>query len=91
MQRENSTCELTVYHCIIHQERLRGKALKMEHVMSTVTQTVNFIRARALNHCLFQSFLEEIHSELGEAPPHTEVEKKCSTDFLNSLGKSVSS
>ncbi|KAL0163337.1 hypothetical protein M9458_042733, partial [Cirrhinus mrigala] len=73
MQRENCTCELTVYHCIIHQESLCGKALKMEHVMSTVTQTVNFIRARALNHRQFQSFLEEIQSELGDVPYHTEV------------------
>lgn len=53
MQRENCTCELTVYHCIIHQETQCGKALKIEHVMSTVTQTVNFIRGRALNHSLF--------------------------------------
>ncbi len=68
MQRENCTRELTVYHCIIHQETLCSKALKMEHVMSTVIQTVNFIRARALNHRQFQSFLEEINSELGDVP-----------------------
>ncbi|KAL1268530.1 hypothetical protein QQF64_033893 [Cirrhinus molitorella] len=76
MQSENCTCELTVYHCIIHQESLCGKALKMEHVMNTVAQTVNFIRARALNHRQFQSFLEEIQSELGDVPYQTEVRSR---------------
>ncbi|XP_065098135.1 general transcription factor II-I repeat domain-containing protein 2-like [Paramisgurnus dabryanus] len=73
MKRENCTGELTVYHCIIHQEALCGKALKMENVMSVVTQTVNFIRAKGLNHRQFQSFLQEINSELGDVPYHTEV------------------
>lgn len=44
MQKENCTGELTAYHCIINQETLCGKVLEMEHVMSTVTQTVNLIR-----------------------------------------------
>lgn len=37
MQEENCAAELTAYHCIIHQETLCGKVLKMEHMMSTVT------------------------------------------------------
>lgn len=41
--------------------------------MSTVTQIVNFIRARGLNPRQFQSFLDEINSELGDVPYHTEV------------------
>ncbi|XP_060786987.1 general transcription factor II-I repeat domain-containing protein 2-like [Neoarius graeffei] len=73
MQRENCTGELTVYHCIIHQEMLCSKVLKMEHVISTITQTVNFIRGKDLNHWQFQSFLEKIHSEFGDMPYHTEV------------------
>ncbi|XP_039206569.1 general transcription factor II-I repeat domain-containing protein 2A-like [Crotalus tigris] len=73
MKSENCTSELIAYHCIIHQETLCGKALKMEHVMHTVTQTVNFIRARGLNHHQFKSFLEDINSELGDLPYHTEV------------------
>lgn len=38
MREENCASELTVYHCIIHQESLSGKAWKMEHVMSTTTR-----------------------------------------------------
>ncbi|KAI3356026.1 hypothetical protein L3Q82_017298 [Scortum barcoo] len=65
--------ELTVYHCIIHQELLGGKALKMEHVMSTITRVVNFIRAKGLNHHQFKSFLEEFDSKYRDVPCHTET------------------
>ena len=41
--REEDAGELTVYHCIIHQEALRGKALQMEHVMNTIKPVVSFI------------------------------------------------
>lgn len=73
MQEESCTGELTAYHCIIHQEALCGKVLKMEHVTSTVTQTVNFTRAKGLNHRQFQSFMQEINSEFADIPYHTEV------------------
>ncbi|XP_058025772.1 general transcription factor II-I repeat domain-containing protein 2-like [Ahaetulla prasina] len=73
MKSENCIGELIVYHSIIHQETLCGKALKMEHVMNTVTQIVNFIRVKGLNHCQFKSFLEEMYFELGDLPYHTEV------------------
>ena len=66
MKEENITSELTAYHCIIHQESLCGKALKMEHVMSIITLAVNFIRAKGLNHRQFKSFLEELSSEYGD-------------------------
>ncbi|KAI3353881.1 hypothetical protein L3Q82_005096 [Scortum barcoo] len=73
MQKENVTRELTAYHCIIHQESLCGKALKMKHVMSTITCAVNFIRAKGLNHRHFKSFLSELEMEHGDLPYHTEV------------------
>lgn len=73
MREENCAGELTVYHCIIHQEALCAKAIKMEHVMTTVTQVVNFIRAKGLNHRQFKSFLEECGSEYADVPYHTEV------------------
>lgn len=73
MQKENVTRELTAYHCIIHQESLCGKALKMKDVMSTITCAVNFIRAKGLNHRQFKSFLSDLETEHGDLPYHTEV------------------
>ena len=46
----NPEQKLTFLHCIIHQEVLCKSVLKMNHVVDVVTKTVNFIRARALNH-----------------------------------------
>ena len=71
--REEDAGELTVYYCIIHQEPLCGKALQMEHVMSSITRVVNFIKAKGLNHQQFKSFLEEFDSEYRDVPYHTEV------------------
>ncbi|KAJ3587789.1 hypothetical protein NHX12_022571 [Muraenolepis orangiensis] len=60
------------FHCILHQEALCCKSLKMDHVMRVVIDTVNFIRARGLNHRQFSAFLLEndIHHGL---PYHTDV------------------
>ena len=71
--RKEDASELTVYHCIIHQEILCGKALQMEHVVSSITLVVNFKRAKGLNHRQFKSFLEEFDSEYRDVPHHTEV------------------
>ncbi|XP_067943372.1 general transcription factor II-I repeat domain-containing protein 2-like [Watersipora subatra] len=71
--REENAGKLTVYHCIIHQEALCGKALQMEHIMSSIKGVVNFIRAKGLNHRQFKSFLEELDSEYRDVPYHTEV------------------
>ena len=70
---EEDAGELTVYHCIIHQVVLCGKALEMEHVMSTIKPVVYFIRAKGLNHQQFKSILEELDSEYRDVSYHTEV------------------
>ncbi|XP_076135597.1 general transcription factor II-I repeat domain-containing protein 2, partial [Alosa pseudoharengus] len=73
MRDENVTGELTAYHCIIHQESLCGKALKIEHVLSILTRAVNFIRAKGLNHRQFKALLDELDTEHGDLPYHTNV------------------
>ena len=60
------------FHCILHQEALCCKNLKMEHFMSVVIATVNFIRARGLNHRQFDAFLFENDIYQG-LPYHTDV------------------
>jgi hypothetical protein len=60
-------------HCILHQEALCEKSLKMTHVMDTAVKTVNFIRSSALNHHKFGAFLGETESEHGEIIYRTNV------------------
>lgn len=60
------------FHCILHQEALCSKSLKMDNVMRVVIQTVNFIRARGLNHRQFEALLAE-HDIAHGLPYHTEV------------------
>ena len=70
---EEDAGELTVYHYIIHQEVLCGKALRMEHVISFITRVVNFTRAKGLNHRQFNSFLKEFDLKDRDVPYHTEM------------------
>ena len=53
-QDAGATAKLFRSHCIIHQENLCGKSVKMQNVMSVVVKTVNFVRVRGLNHRQFQ-------------------------------------
>ncbi|KAI5150109.1 hypothetical protein ENBRE01_1306 [Enteropsectra breve] len=62
-----------VIHCIIHQQALCGKYLNMASVIEPVVATVNFIRARGLNHREFRNFLLEIDAEYPDLPYHTAV------------------
>jgi hypothetical protein len=71
--KENHGVNMTSIHCIIHQEALCGKKLKIEDVMNTVVKTINFIRSRSLNHRQFTAFLSMMESEYGELLYHTEV------------------
>ena len=45
-----------IFHCIIHEETLCCKLLKIHHMMELV-KTVKFICARDLNHCLIDNLL----------------------------------
>ncbi|MBN3281364.1 GTD2A protein, partial [Polyodon spathula] len=55
----NPDHQLSSVHCILHQEALCSKMLKMRKVLDVVTKTINFIRARGLNHRQFNFLLED--------------------------------
>ena len=65
--------KLVFIHCIIHQHVLCKSVLKLNHVIDVVTKTVNFIRARALNHRQFLTLLEEHENEHGDIRYHTAI------------------
>lgn len=69
----NTTNKFCNFHCLLHQEALCSKTLKMGNVMDIVLKTVNFIRSRSLNHRQFNnSLLEECENPFG-IPCHTDV------------------
>ncbi|XP_023212740.1 general transcription factor II-I repeat domain-containing protein 2-like [Centruroides sculpturatus] len=66
---------LITFHCIIHQENLASRIAnpKVDTVMKTVINIVNYIRARELNHRKFKSLLEEVDSQYNDVLLHTSV------------------
>ena len=72
-QSANGGQDFWAFHCILHQEALCCKTQKMDHVMIVVVKTVNFIRARGLNHRQFDTFLRDNDIQAG-LPYHTEVQ-----------------
>ena len=50
LKEKNISDNIAIFHCIIRQLNLCAKFLKFKHAMSPVIKTVNFIRARGLNH-----------------------------------------
>ena len=63
----------THFHCIIHQQNLCSKVLKLDHVINFVVKTVNYIRSRALNHRQFNQLLQDMDNEFTDVPFYTEV------------------
>jgi len=54
------------YHCIIHQEALYAKAMKLDDIMDPVVRCINYIRAKALNRRQFKLLFEEEIRDYGE-------------------------
>lgn len=51
--------ELLSIHCLIHQEALCKKTLKLENVTSVVVSFVNFVRGSSLRHRQFVDFMKK--------------------------------
>ncbi|KAJ8018177.1 General transcription factor II-I repeat domain-containing protein 2 [Holothuria leucospilota] len=71
--RQINPDDVTVFHCIIHQENLCVKVLQFKDVMSTVVSCINFIKARGLNHRQFRQFLEDMDADQEDLLYFTEV------------------
>ena len=58
----------------------------MENVISLVIKTINFIRAKGLNHRQFQEFLKVLSTEFTDVIYYTEVrwlsKNTCLKDFI---------
>uniref|UniRef100_H3ACP9 DUF4371 domain-containing protein n=1 Tax=Latimeria chalumnae TaxID=7897 RepID=H3ACP9_LATCH len=63
------------FHCIVHQEALCAQScgVELSDAMALVVRIVNWILARALNHCQFQSLLEEVDYEYPGLLMHNNV------------------
>ncbi|PNF19633.1 hypothetical protein B7P43_G01086 [Cryptotermes secundus] len=72
--RQNQSTVPTL-HCIIHQEALCAKSIKLSTTMANVTKITNLIRGgnRSLTHRKFLTLLEEMDSAYGDLLLHAEV------------------
>ena len=55
------------FHCIIYT--LVSRSLKLDQVMKTVMEIVNYIRTHALNHRQFKNLIAELDQRLPSDPP----------------------
>lgn len=64
-----------ILHCIIHQEALCGKNIKLCVAMQTVTKIINLIKGgnKFLTHRKFQTFLQEHKAAYTDIPLYCEV------------------
>ena len=62
------------FYCIIRGEQLVSKSLKLDNVMKTVMETVNYIQTHLLNQWQFKNLITELDQGLpGDLPLHCTV------------------
>ena len=57
--------KLIFCHCIVHEQSLCAKSVKLDHVVSVVTDRINFIKKRDLNYSIFKQVLKDFDAEYG--------------------------
>ncbi|XP_029656048.1 general transcription factor II-I repeat domain-containing protein 2-like [Octopus sinensis] len=73
IEKVNPGSSFAHFHCIIHQQYLCSKILKMENTISLVTKTVNYIRGHPLNHRQFNKLLTDINNQFSDISFYTPV------------------
>ena len=74
--------DLVVCHCVIHQENLCAKSVKLSNVMPIVIKCINFIKNRGLNSRLFKQLLEDLNSDYHDLVYHCAVRWLSRSDML---------
>ncbi|XP_076238656.1 general transcription factor II-I repeat domain-containing protein 2A-like [Calliopsis andreniformis] len=74
-QFKNRDFKFPMIHCIIHQEALCGKEIKLSFAMELVTKIINSIKGgnKFLSHRKFIEFLETHNAVYTDVPLHCEV------------------
>jgi hypothetical protein len=72
-KRTRQASHLVLCHCIIHQQSICSKAIKINHVMNIVVSTVNFVRSRSLNHRQFRELLNYTEADYGDVIYRSEI------------------
>jgi len=74
-QIKQQDLKFPIIHCIIHQEALCGKAVKLCSTMQTVIKIINAIKGdqKLLSRRKFQHFLEEHNAVYTDIPLYYEV------------------
>ena len=66
--------EFWSFHCIIHWEQLVSKSLKLDNVMKTLMEIVNYICTHVLRHRQFKNLIAELDQGFpGDLPLHCTV------------------
>ena len=70
---DNGSCSLLTLHCIIHQQNLCARSVKLRDVKDVVIKSINLIRSPDLNDRQFKALLTEMIDEHGDLVYYTEV------------------
>ncbi|GBP80505.1 General transcription factor II-I repeat domain-containing protein 2A [Eumeta japonica] len=65
--------DLIVLHCIIHQQNLCSKSIRLQNVKNVVVKTINSVQSRGLIHRQFKAVLDEILAEYDDVTYYIEI------------------
>ena len=76
--------KLVSFHCIVYQQSLGAKSVKFDHVVSVVTDCINFIKKTDLNNRIFKQVLKDFDADYDDLLHFCAV---CWTSCGNILGR----